>query len=226
MQQNIQWALLAAMTPFLVEARGSTTRSVTETVFLPPRETGSASNIYASVITKDASKTEYLLACQTNFGSSYTCDGDFHGVTVTYEKSAMDIAFKATTYDCELGSSAVCATKTKSSDDERTTTLDASESSSWMTAITVLEVKKTTSKSSAASTETQSSGNLCKRKTRGSGSGDSDGDSGSSSGGSSSSKGSSGKNRNGDDCSGGSGLTRDWTVLALSLGTLIAFNLM
>ncbi|WZH45934.1 hypothetical protein QYS62_007003 [Fusarium acuminatum] len=185
---------LLALAPCLAEAK-STTHYSTETVFIPPRKTGSATNIYASLITEDASKTEYLLACQTNFGSSYTCDGEFTGVTVTYEKSRMDVAFNVTSYDCGLGNNqAVCALQTGTSKAE-TTTLTSSESSLWMTAITIVDVKKrkTTSTKSHLPKETGSSSNkLCKRKVH-HGSGDSDssggGSGGDSSGGSSGSSG-------------------------------------
>ncbi|SPJ78286.1 uncharacterized protein FTOL_06675 [Fusarium torulosum] len=184
---------LLALAPYLAEAVKSTTHYSTETFFIPPRKTGSATNIYASLMTEDASKTEYLLACQTDFGSSYTCDGEFTGVTVTYKQSRMDVAFNVTSYGCGLGNDqAVCAFQTGTIEAE-TRTLTSSESSLWMTAITFVDVKKrkTTSTKSHLPEETGTSSNkLCKRKVHGSGDssssgGSSSGDSGSSSGGSS-----------------------------------------
>ncbi|KAJ3543528.1 hypothetical protein NM208_g2535 [Fusarium decemcellulare] len=226
MQQTLALGLFA-LAPLLAEA-ASKTKWATETVFLPPRSTGKASNIYASVITEEESKTEYLLACQTNFGASYTCDGDFKGITVTYTKSDMDIAFGATTYDCELGSSAVCATKTKSSDDEKTTTLDASESSSWMTAVTLVDVSKSkkrkTDSADAASTSSSDS-KLCKRKTHGSSSSDSSSDSGSSSSSSGTKSGTKSNNNNDNDCSAASTFSWNWSILALFLGAFAIFNM-
>ncbi|KIL85297.1 hypothetical protein FAVG1_11252 [Fusarium avenaceum] len=237
---------LLALAPCLAEAAKSTTHYSTETVFIPPRKTGSATNIYASLITEDASKTEYLLACQTNFGSSYTCDGEFTGVTVTYEKSRMDVAFNVTSYGCGLGKDqAVCALQTETAKAE-TTTLASSESSLWMTAITVVDVKKrkTTSTKSHLPEETGTSNKLCKRKVH-HGSGDSDSSSGDSSGGSSSSSGgdksgdsdapddtssdgassSSKPKKNDDDCSAGSITSWSWSVVALGLSGYFGLNL-
>jgi uncharacterized membrane protein YgcG len=189
---------LFALAPYLTEAVKSTTHYSTETVFLPPRKTGSATNIYASLITENASKTEYLLACQTNFDSSYTCDGEFTGVTVTYKQSRMDVAFGVTSYGCGLGNDqAVCAFQTGTAKAE-TRTLTSSESSLWMTAITFVDVKKrkTTSTKSHLPKETGTSSNkLCKRKNHGSG--DSSSSGGGSSGDSDSSSGSSGGDTSG-----------------------------
>ncbi|KAF4435099.1 hypothetical protein FACUT_7400 [Fusarium acutatum] len=196
MRASITISLLA-VAPYLADAAKSTTKYSTETVFLPQRKTGSATNIYASLITETGSKTEYLLACQTNFGTSYSCDGDFHGITVTYEESSMNLAVSSTTYDCSLGSgSAVCATITATQTESvQSRTIPSSESELWMTPITFVDLKKrkTTSTKSTASKATETASNkLCKRKTP-HGSSDS-GDSGSS--------GSSGSS--GDDSSGSS----------------------
>ncbi|KAH6894722.1 hypothetical protein B0T10DRAFT_481006 [Thelonectria olida] len=219
---------LAFLQPVFVDAAKSTTRTSTATVFLPPRSTGSASNIYASVITSDSSKTEYLLACQTAFSSPYNCGNDFTGVTVTYSASDMDIAFGAATYDCKLASSsAVCATKTASSASEGTTTLNASARSSWMTAITVLDVQKSKTTKKTASETASSDSSVCKRSTskrstpKGSNSG-SDGDSSSSSSNSKSSKSKGDKG----GCSGAS--TYTWHMGAVGVvgaGLAVAFGL-
>lgn len=220
---------LVALAAALVDA-ASTTRTTTQTVFLPPQSTGSASNIYASIITETDSTTKYLLACSTVFASPYSCDGPYNGVTVTYGASEMDVKIGAATYDCELGSSAVCATKTASSADERTTTLDPTASSAWMTAITVLDTSNKSSKKKSSSSktntadaaETSNSAALCKRRTT-TNSG-SDGDSSSDSSSSSSSK--SSKNKGSDsDCSAASTVSRDLGVFGLLLGAGFAFTL-
>ncbi|KAF4973955.1 hypothetical protein FZEAL_9102 [Fusarium zealandicum] len=201
--QTLVWGLCAFIAPLLVDAKLPTTQWATETVFLPSRSTGSASTIYASVITESGSKTEYLLACQTNFGSSYTCDGDFNGVTVTYDESAMSVAFGATTYDCELGSSAVCATRTMSSDADQTTTLGASESASRMTAIAVVQESK--KKPKAKPKSSKGSSKSCKHSSR-----------------SSCSK---STKKTDDDRSTGSTVTWNWGALALLGGAYVAYNL-
>ncbi|RSL43825.1 hypothetical protein CEP53_011519 [Fusarium sp. AF-6] len=210
MQSTLLWGLLAS-SPLLADALGlSTTKTVTKTVFLPPRQTGTVKNIYATVIKEEESKTEYLLACQTNFKAPYTCGNEFTGITVTYEPSMMDVSFNTTTYDCELGTAAVCATKTQSSGDAVTTTLASSESSAWMTAITVLEVKKrkTIKKKKTTATAAPTAGSsskLCKRRTHSNNSG---GDSSSGSSGGSSSSGSSGSSGSDSDSSDGTSGTK------------------
>ncbi|KAJ4034995.1 hypothetical protein NW756_007016 [Fusarium oxysporum] len=198
MRSSITISLLA-LALYMADAAKSTTKYSTETVFLPQRKTGSATNIYASLITETGSKTEYLLACQTNFGTSYSCDGDFHGITVTYEESSMHLAVSSTTYDCSLGSgSAVCATITATQTASvQSRTIPSSESELWMTPITFVDLKKrkTTSTKSTASKATETASNkLCKRKIHHGSSGSDSGDSGSS--------GSSGSS--GDDSSGSS----------------------
>lgn len=233
------------------EAKASTTATTTRTIFLPSRSTGSATNIYASIITEESSTTEFLLACQTAFSSPYSCDGEFQGVTLTYGESIMDVAFGPTAYDCNYTSSAVCETRI-SSGPGSAITIAAQELSSRMTAITILDVdKKKTTKTTKASqtaaapaqTTAQQDSGLCKRKTTHN-SGDSS-DSGSDSGGSGSSgssgSGSSGsgdsddgsddsdssdsttkKKKTGDGCSEGS-LTNAGvgTLLLLSFGAVL-----
>ncbi|KAH7250315.1 uncharacterized protein BKA55DRAFT_539869 [Fusarium redolens] len=184
MRSSITISLLA-LAPYMADAARSTTKYSTKTVFLPQRKTGSATNIYASQITETGSKTEYLLACQTNFGTSYSCDGDFHGITVTYEESSMNLIVSSTTYDCSLGSgSAVCATITaKQTESVQSRTIPSSESELWMTPITFvdLEKRKTTKTKSTASKATETASNkLCKRKIHHGSSGSDSGDSGSS----------------------------------------------
>ncbi|KAF5632739.1 hypothetical protein F52700_6276 [Fusarium sp. NRRL 52700] len=211
---------LLAVAPYLADAAKSTTKYSTETVFLPQRKTGSATNIYASLITETGSKTEYLLACQTSFGTSYSCDGDFHGITVTYQESSMNLAVSSTTYDCSLGSgSAICATITATQTESvQSRTIPSSESERWMTPITFVDLKKrkTTSTKSTASKPTETASNkLCKRKTPhgssdsgDSGSSGSSGSSGDDSSGSSSGTKSGSSGSSGDDSSGSSSGTK------------------
>ncbi|KAH7113577.1 hypothetical protein EDB81DRAFT_921488 [Dactylonectria macrodidyma] len=98
-----------------------------------PHSTGSASNIYASVITEADSTAKYFLACLTNVASAYSCDGLYNCVAITCGPPEMDAKIGAATDDCELGSSAICATKTASAIDVDTTTLeDPAESSAQM----------------------------------------------------------------------------------------------
>ncbi|KAF5026903.1 hypothetical protein F66182_933 [Fusarium sp. NRRL 66182] len=212
---------LAALAPFLADAQRSQADYTTETVFLPSRSTGRASNIYAYLITETGSKTEYLLACQTNFDASYTCDGEFTGVTVTYESTDVNVAFGSTSYDCEVGTDeAVCVTKTRSAREEATTTLDASESSEWMTAITIVDHRKRATKASSAEPAETSNSRLCKRKNRDSGGSDSDSDS-SSSGSSSSSSRKGGSDSDSDDnCSAGSVLSWHWSILVFGFAVI------
>ncbi|KAF4956359.1 hypothetical protein FGADI_3936 [Fusarium gaditjirri] len=247
MRSSITISLLA-VAPYMVDAAKSTTKYSTETVFLPQRKTGSATNIYASLITETGSKTEYLLACQTNFGTSYSCDGDFRGITVTYEESSMKLAVSSTTYDCSLGSgSAVCATITATQTESvQSRTIPSSESKLWMTPITFVDVKKrkTTSTKKTASKATEAASNkLCKRKVHHGSSGSDSGDSGSSSSSSGSKSGSGSaadddddseassasptkkKNNDDDGCSAGSITSWSWGVMAVGLGGFLGINM-
>lgn len=205
MQSTLLTGLLALCLAPLVEA-SSATKTTTRTIFLPSRATGSATNIYASVITESSSTTEFLLACQTAFSSPYDCGGDFNGVTLTYGPSIMDIAFGATEYDCQYGTTAVCQTRTTSSGPEATNTLIAEDLSSRMTAITIIDATKQnkTKETKTAQATGKGSSGLCKRRiTHNSGDG-ADADSGGSGSSSSSDSTDTKKKTNGDDCSAGS----------------------
>ncbi|KAM0345595.1 hypothetical protein ACHAPU_006248 [Fusarium lateritium] len=238
---------LLALTPYLVEAQKSTTHYTTETILIPPRKTGDATNIYASVITKDATMTEYLLACQTNFDadtSDYTCDGDFKGVTVTYEGgSRMDAVFGVTSYGCGglNKNQAICSSQTtvSASEEPQRTTLGSSQSSLWMTAITFVDVQKRKPTTTKTSQPEETEAKLCKRKVT-------HGDSGSDSSGGSSGDGSSSGTGSGsgqaddtdtdtdsagpskkhdNDCSAGSVPSWSWGMLALGVGGYLALTL-
>lgn len=226
MQSTLLIGLLALCLASLCEAR-STTKTTTRTIFLPSRATGSATNIYASVITESSSTTEFLLACQTAFSSPYNCDGDFNGVTLTYGPSVMDIAFGATEYDCQYGTTAVCQTKTTSSGPEATNTLKAEDLSSRMTAITIIGAKKP--KKTKATKAAQATG-LCKRKTTHNSDDGADADSGGSGSSGSGSSGSSSssdstdtkKKNKGNGCSAGSlTIATGQGLLFLSIAAMI-----
>ncbi|KAF0637298.1 hypothetical protein FPSE5266_05822 [Fusarium pseudograminearum] len=216
MKSSIPLTLLS-LAPYMAEAQKSTTKYSSTTVFIPPVKTGSATNIYASIITSDDSSTEYLLGCQTALrASTYSCDNDFSGITYTRYKSSMDVKFGVTSFGCETGNDqAICATKTATGDAE-TRTLSSSESSLWMTAITFVDVKKRKTTSTHAKETGSSSPKLCKRKVRdhansgSSGGSDSGSDSGSGSGSGTGSGTGSGSTSSGDtdaDADGDSGST-------------------
>ncbi|KAF5664296.1 hypothetical protein FHETE_7179 [Fusarium heterosporum] len=250
--QPITFSLLT-LAPCLVEAQKSTTHYSTETVFIPPRKTGDATNIYASVITKDATMTEYLLACQTNFDADttdYTCDGDFKGVTVTYEGGfRMDAVFGVTSYGCGglNTNEVICSSQTtvSASDEPQRTTLGSSESSSWMTAITFVDVKKRKPTTTKTSQPEETEAKLCKRRVvhGDSGSDSSSGSSGGSSGDGSSSGTGSGSGsaddadsdtdgadsasptkKHNNDCSAGSVASWSWGLLVIGLGGYFGLN--
>lgn len=112
--------------------------------FLPPAPTSDSSaqegqNIWASVLTSDASATEYLLACETAFDSPSDCDGPYTGVTLTYGSSTMGVELDGTHYACShgQGKDAVCAIKSEDGPDEATT-LAPAEAKSWSTEVTVV----------------------------------------------------------------------------------------
>ncbi|KAF4453148.1 hypothetical protein F53441_4145 [Fusarium austroafricanum] len=180
MRSSITLTFLA-VAPFMAEAQlqKSTTKYSTSTVFLPQASTGSFTNIYASLITETGSRTEYLLACQTNVNDIKSCGGDFSAITVTYDKSSMRAAIDSTTYDCAIGSNwAACATITApacssgsdtagctaTATEAATRTFPSSESSLWMTPITFVDLKKrkATGTKTDQPKETGSSGH-CKR---------------------------------------------------------------
>jgi hypothetical protein len=231
----------------MAQAQKSTTKYSSTTVFIPPVKTGSATDIYASIITSDESSTEYLLGCQTALdASTYSCDNDFSGITYTRYESSIDVQFGVTSFGCETGNGrAICASKTATSE-AGTRTLTSSESSLWMTAITFVDVKKRKTTATHAQETKSSSPKLCKRKVRdhvsggsgdgsdsGSGTGtgtgntnngdadadaDTDGDSGSS-------VNKKPNNDNDQDCSAASMASFSWAALAMGLGGYLGLNL-
>lgn len=161
-------------------AAGKTTKSSKTSLFLPSRSTGSATDIWASVITESASTTEYYLACSTQWTSPDKCDGDFTGVTMTVAPSAVDVAFGKTTYECSAvkdgDGETLCATKTKSDAREGTITVQARETGDWMTDVTIIETatKKSSSGSKGSSKCKRDSTKSKRKKGKGKG-GDGDG---------------------------------------------------
>ncbi|KAL6868767.1 hypothetical protein ACO1O0_000084 [Amphichorda felina] len=92
------------------------TVSGTRNLFLPPQPTDPSStttttnnnnnknndNLWASVITRGPSATEYLVACETAFAQPQRCDGAFTGVTLTQGAHTMGVEVGGATYECEF----------------------------------------------------------------------------------------------------------------------------
>ncbi|KAH7191851.1 uncharacterized protein B0J16DRAFT_331850 [Fusarium flagelliforme] len=216
----------------LCQAAQSTTKYSTTTMFIPPAYTGSATNIYASMITEDPTKTLYKLACQSDVAaSSYLCKNDFDGVTYTDWGARVDVTLNSTSYGCALFSDRAGVTSQTGSATAESRTLSSSESSLWMTAVTIVDLKKR--KTTAPHATQTSSNKICKRKVRDHDNGGGDG--GSSSSGSTGSgaddDGDSGSqinkkpNNNNDDCSTASILSLSWAVVAMGLGGYLGLNL-
>ena len=222
--------------PLALAAQSTTTHSTT-TMFIPPAYTGSATNIYASMITEDPTKTLYKLACQSDVAAtSYSCKNDFDGVTLTdWDGGRVDVTLNSTSYGCALFSDRAGVTsKPDGSATAESRTLSSSESSLWMTAVTFVDLKKR--KTTQTPKETGSN-RICKRKVREHLSG---GSSGGSTGGSTGSGhigddgGDSGSSINrrpvtnhndDDDCSTASILSLSWAVVAMGLGGYFGLNL-
>lgn len=137
---------LSAAAPNPVQApRAETLATSTKAdFFLPPAPTGDAQaqdqqNIWASVLTSDASATEYLLACETAFDSPSDCEGPYTGVTLTHGAATMAVQLDGTNYACSHGDGkdAVCAIKSEDGPDEATT-LAPAEAKKWSTQVTVV----------------------------------------------------------------------------------------
>lgn len=118
--------------------------STTANFFLPTPQPGAKEalqeqNIWASVISADATATEYLLACETAFASPEDCDGPYTGVTLTYGPSTMGVKLDGTNYACTHGEGkdAVCAIKAEDGPDDATT-LAPAEAKKWSTSVTVV----------------------------------------------------------------------------------------
>lgn len=134
----------AAPNPVQVPRADTLATSTTANFFLPTPASGDGKaqeeqNIWASVISSDASATEYLLACETAFASPEDCDGPYTGVTLTYGSKTMGVELDGTKYACTHGDGkdAVCAIKMEDGPDEATT-LAPAEAKKWSTAVTVV----------------------------------------------------------------------------------------
>ncbi|KAL4722997.1 hypothetical protein ACLX1H_010238 [Fusarium chlamydosporum] len=236
---------LVALAPYMAQAAKSTTQYSTSTVFIPPMKTGTATEIYASMITSDSSSTKYLLGCQSDLdASTYSCDNDFDHITYTQYPNKVQVEFAVTSFGCATYDNlAICASQT-GSETAATRTLQSSERDLWMTAITFVDVKKRKTTATHASSTAQAaetgSPKLCKRKVHDhvSGGSGSDAGSGSSSGGtmagdndsdadSDSDSGStvSKKPKDNDDCSAASFASVSWAVVAMGLGGYLGLNL-
>lgn len=138
--KTIATGLLALAT--LSKAATNQKRDAEQNVFLPPQPNGD-SNIFASVITAEASTTEYFLACETAFTSPEKCDGAFTGVTLTHGPATMEVELAGTEYHCSHGDGKEAVCQTKTGDVEAATTLAVDEAEAWMTPITVVDAAPT-----------------------------------------------------------------------------------
>ena len=186
------------------------------------------------MITEDPTKTLYKLACQSDVAAtSYSCKNDFDGVTLTAWDSRVDVTLNSTSYGCALFSDRAGVTsKPDGSATAEIRTLSSSESSLWMTAVTIVDLKKR--KTTQTAPKETGSNKICKRKVRDHDNGGGDGGSSSGSTGSGSGAdddGDSGSNTNkkpntsNDDCSTASILSLSWAVIAMGLGGYLGLNL-
>lgn len=77
-------------------------RAQTTQALLLPVEAPEDQTPWASVITADASLTEYLVACQTASASPDACDGPYTGVTLTQGPKTMSVSMGGRTYACDI----------------------------------------------------------------------------------------------------------------------------
>jgi hypothetical protein len=111
-------ALSSAAVPNQRRAAGAQT-----TQALPlPVEAPEGQALWASVITADASSTEYLVACQTAYTQPDSCDGPYTGVTVTKGPQTMGVAMGGKTYACDIREEdAICEVVQNNADNDATT---------------------------------------------------------------------------------------------------------
>lgn len=178
------------------------TSSSVASFLLPSRSTPVGYHVYASPITSDATTTQYLLACQSQFAAiPYSCEGDFSSLTLTYGPRTMHLNLGPSVgleYDCQLSPAVCTVTSSGIVATSTVVTLAAEETSQSMTPVTVLMAATSTRSSSSTSTTTTSKattsdgGEVCKRKAKTSSSVDGGGDDDSTCSSSSSSSSSSG----------------------------------
>ncbi|KAG9254460.1 uncharacterized protein F5Z01DRAFT_106490 [Emericellopsis atlantica] len=77
-------------------------RAQTTQALLLPIEAPEDQALWASVITADASSTEYLVACQTASAHPDACDGPYTGVTLTQGPQTMGLSMGGRTYACDI----------------------------------------------------------------------------------------------------------------------------
>jgi uncharacterized membrane protein YgcG len=109
------------------------------TVLLPSATDG----LWASVITEDASATEYFVACGTAFDHPQDCDAPFTGVTVTAAPSGVvDVSLDGTVYHCQQGEGdddSFCENKAVGPAGGETEVIPASETADWLATLTIVE---------------------------------------------------------------------------------------
>jgi hypothetical protein len=184
------FVLAASLAQVLVAgaaAATTTTSSSVASFLLPSRSTSAGYHIYASAITSDATTTQYLLGCQSQVSAtSYSCDGDFNSLTLTYGAGSMHLNLGPTVgveYDCQLSPAVCTITSSGIVATSTVVSLASSEMSQSMTPVTVLMAAASTTSSSSSTTTTAattSGGNeVCKRKVKSGSDGSTGGDDGS-----------------------------------------------
>lgn len=109
------------------------------TVLLPSATDG----LWASVITEDASTTEYFVACGTAFDHPQDCEAPFTGVVVTAAPSGIvDVSLDGAVYHCQQGEGdddSFCENKAAGPQGGDTQVIPASETADWLATLTIVE---------------------------------------------------------------------------------------
>lgn len=185
------YVFIAYLTQALTAESAATTQTSSSVVsfLLPSRSTSAGYHVYASPITSDATTTQYLLACQSQFAAiPYSCEGDFSSLTLTYGPKTMHLNLGPSVgleYDCQLSPAVCTVTSSGIVATSTVVTLAAGETSQSMTPVTVLMATTSTSSSSSSSSTsrtttapatTSDGGKVCKRKAKTTSSVDGEGD--------------------------------------------------
>ncbi|KAI0168433.1 hypothetical protein BJ166DRAFT_590874 [Pestalotiopsis sp. NC0098] len=173
------YVFIAYLTQALTAESAATTQTSSSVVsfLLPSRSTSAGYHVYASPITSDATTTQYLLACQSQFAAiPHSCEGDFSSLTLTYGPKTMHLNLGPSVgleYDCQLSPAVCTVTSSGIVATSTVVTLAAGETSQSMTPVTVLMVTTSTSSSSSSTSRTTTAtattsdgGKVCKRKAK------------------------------------------------------------
>ncbi|KAI6777902.1 uncharacterized protein J7T54_008552 [Emericellopsis cladophorae] len=115
-------------------------RAQTTQALLLPVEAPEDQTLWASVITADASSTEYLVACQTASATPDACDGPYTGVTLTQGPQTMDVSMGGRTYACDIREQDALCEITQQDDEEDTMETETIARHQWATvAVAVAE---------------------------------------------------------------------------------------